>query len=230
MNYYTIENLSVYYDNNCILNNLDLKINEGELIVIVGKSGCGKTTFLKALANFIPYTGKINISKKIGMVFQQYAIFPWMTISENIMFGIGNHKKNDKNRIVNDLLMKIGLTEKQKQYPAKLSSGQIQRVALARSIARNPDILLMDEPFGALDYFTRVKMQQWLLDLWSQYKITIILVTHDIEEAIFLADRIIVLNKNQFTKNIKIPFPRPRLINIKFTNEFNQIKQELFNS
>ncbi|PIT87187.1 MAG: ABC transporter ATP-binding protein [Candidatus Magasanikbacteria bacterium CG10_big_fil_rev_8_21_14_0_10_40_10] len=227
MNHYIVKNLSVHYDKYYVLKNLNLKINKGEFIVIVGESGSGKTTFLKALANLIPYSGKISISKNKGMVFQQYGVFPWLTVRENILFGISDYEQVKKEKIISELLQITRLEDKKNEYPNNLSGGQKQRVAIARSIAPNPELLLMDEPFGSLDSYTRSKMQEWLLYLWSKYKKTIIFVTHDIEEAIFLADRIIILNKSKFRKNIKIPFSRPRLGNIKFTKEFNQIKKDL---
>ena len=227
MNLFTIKNLSVYYDNYCVLNNLSLDIYKGEFIVIVGESGSGKTTILNALANFISYSGKISVPKNQGIVFQQNAVFPWLTVSENILFGISSHKGKEK--ILNGLLEITKLKDKKDEYPSKLSGGQIQRVALARSIAPNPELLLMDEPFGALDSFTRAKLQEWLLFLWSKHKKTVVFVTHDIEEAIFLADRILILDKSIFKKEIKVPFSRPRMPNIKLTPEFNKIKKNIFN-
>jgi len=198
MIYLQTKNLAVFYKNNCILNNLNFSAKQGEFIVIIGKSGCGKTTFLNALANLIPFSGEIKIAHKLGFVFQQYPIFPWLTVSQNIAFGLDDYPKQSKAQIIQKHLKMIGLETKKDNYPAQLSSGQKQRVALARSLAHRPKVLLMDEPYGALDYYTKLKMQKWLLNIWSKHKNTIIFITHDIEEAIFLADRILVLKNKKF--------------------------------
>ena len=223
-----IQNLSVNYGFDCVLNNINLTTDEGEFIVIVGKSGCGKTTFLNALANFIPFIGNVEVPSKKGMIFQQHSIFPWMTVSENILFGIENLER--KEDILEDLLQITNLKKQRSKYPSMLSGGQIQRVALARSIAPSPELLLMDEPFGALDYYTRAKMQEWLLKFWLKYKITIIFVTHDIEEAIFLGDKIFVLDEGKLKEEIKIPFLRPRLPQIRFSAKFNEIRKDILNN
>jgi NitT/TauT family transport system ATP-binding protein len=227
MIYLQTKNLSVFYKNNCILNNLNFSAKQGEFIVIIGKSGSGKTTFLNALANLIPFSGEIKIAHKLGFVFQQYPVFPWLTVSQNIAFGLDNYPKQSKSQIIQKHLKMIGLETKKDSYSAQLSSGQKQRVALARSLAHRPKVLLMDEPYGALDYYTKLKMQKWLLNIWSKHKNTIIFITHDIEEAIFLADRILVLKNKKFQEDIRIPFTRPRLELIKFTPEFNQFKKSI---
>ena len=134
------------------------------------------------------------------MVFQQYAVFPWLTVSENIAFGLDGKDKQQQEKIVKEHLKLAELEDKKDKYPAELSGGQVQRVALARSLAHNPEVLLMDEPYGALDAYTRDKMQQWLLNIWTTHKKTIVFVTHNIEEAMFLADRVLVLNSHSFIK------------------------------
>ena len=166
----------------------------------------------------------------IGMIFQNYAMFPWLTVSENIAFGLSNQPREKRAQIVQEHLKIAGLEDKKNKYPAELSGGQIQRVALARSLAPNPEVLLMDEPYGALDAYTRDKMQQWLLNVWETHKKTIIFVTHSIEEAIFLADRVLVLNHQKFTKQFMVPFLRPRREEIKFIPAFNQLRKDILES
>ncbi len=230
MSIITVNNLLVHYNNYCVLKDVNFEADEGEFIAIVGKSGSGKTTFLYTLANFIQYQGEIKIPKAIGIVFQQYAVFPWLTVAENISFGLGKYSKNKRQEIIEEHLRLIELENKKDKYPAELSGGQVQRVALARSLAYSPKVLLMDEPYGALDAYTRDKMQQWLLNIWATHKKTIIFVTHNIEEAIFLADRILVLSHYSFIKEIKIPFTRPRSKEIKFNAEFNNLRKKISQS
>lgn len=227
MSIITINNLSVCYDNYCALKDINFKADQGEFIAIVGKSGSGKTTFLHALANFIQYQGQIKIPKAIGIVFQQYAVFPWLTVGGNIGFGLEKYSKEKQQKIIDEHLRLIDLQNKRNKYPAQLSGGQVQRVALARSLAHNPEVLLMDEPYGALDTYTRDKMQQWLLKIWQTHQKTIIFVTHNIEEALFLADRVLVLSQGQFVKQVNPPFPRPRHEEIKFSSQFNQFKKTI---
>ena len=226
----SVKNLSVHYDGYCALKGVDFEAGKGEFVAIVGKSGSGKTTFLHALARFVEFSGDISVPKNVGMVFQHYAVFPWFTASENIAFGLENETKEKRAQIVSEHLELAELEDKKDKYPAELSGGQVQRIALARSLAHNPEVLLMDEPYGALDAYTRDKMQQWLLDIWTTHKKTIVFVTHNIEEAIFLADRVLVLNDQKFVGEYKISFSRPRNESIKFSPEFNKLRQQIFES
>ena len=230
MSHISVKNLSVYYDGCCALKDVEFEAGQGEFVAIVGKSGSGKTTFLHALARFIPFSGEISVPKNVGMVFQHYAVFPWFTASENIGFGLGDKTGNKRAQIVREHLKLAEIEDKKDKYPAELSGGQVQRIALARSLAHNPDVLLMDEPYGALDAYTRDKMQQWLLDVWATHKKTVVFVTHNIEEAVFLADRVLVLNHHKFTKEFMVPFARPRREEVKFTPEFSRLRKEIFNS
>ncbi len=225
-----VKNLSVSYDKLSILDGVNLSAQKGEFIAIVGKSGSGKTTLLQAIARLISYSGLISTPKTIGVVFQNYAVFPWLTVSENIMFGLEKHDRKSRDDIVKENIRLAGLDNKKYKYPAELSGGQIQRVALARSLAHNPEVLLMDEPYGALDAYTRDQMQKWLLDVWTKHKKTVIFVTHNIEEAIFLADRVLVLSKGKFVKEFKISFDRPRKDEIKFDSTFNILRKNIFES
>ena len=230
MSHISVKNLSVYYDGCCALKDVEFEAGQGEFVAIVGKSGSGKTTFLHALARFIPFSGEISVPKNVGMVFQHYAVFPWFTASENIGFGLGDKTGNKRAQIVREHLKLAEIEDKKDKYPAELSGGQVQRIALACSLAHNPDVLLMDEPYGALDAYTRDKMQQWLLDVWATHKKTVVFVTHNIEEAVFLADRVLVLNHHKFTKEFMVPFARPRREEVKFTPEFSRLRKEIFNS
>mgnify|MGYP000920223746 CR=1 FL=1 len=224
MNHITLKNLKVEYKDHVAIQGVNLEVKEGEFIAIVGKSGSGKSSLLHACANFVPYSGDISISKNIGMIFQNYAAFPWLTVSQNIAFGL--HGENSS--VITEHLKLAELEDKKDRYPTELSGGQIQRVALARSLAHNPEVLLMDEPYGALDAYTRDRMQKWLLEVWATHKKTIIFVTHNIEEALFLADRVLVLQSTGFVKEFKVPFERPRSEDIKFTEEFNKIRKEIY--
>ncbi|MCH7883455.1 ABC transporter ATP-binding protein [Patescibacteria group bacterium] len=230
MSHIQVKNLSVHYDDCCALNDVNFEAKKGEFVAIVGKSGSGKTTFLHALANFIPFSGQVTIPKTVGVVFQQYAVFPWFTASENIAFGLENYNSEKQQQIIQEHLKLAELEDKKDKYPGELSGGQVQRVALARSLAHNPEVLLMDEPYGALDAYTREKMQQWLLDVWMTCKKTIVFVTHNIEEAMFLADRVLVLSNKRFIKELKVPFARPRQEEVKFTPEFNELRKEILRS
>lgn len=215
------KNLCVYYDNTLILDNLKLAVKPNEFVAIVGQSGCGKTTLLNAIAGFISYKGHIKKPKKIGIVFQNHAVFPWLTIYENIAFSDKAH-----NKILHYIKM-IDLLDKKDRYPFELSGGQRQRVALARTLASRPDLILMDEPYGALDIYNREKMQQWLLKIWAKEKKTILFVTHSIEEAIYLADRVIVMKNKKIIQKIKVNILRPRKSDIKFTKEFVNLKKHI---
>lgn len=226
----SVNNMSVDYNGLPVLKDINFQAEKGEFVAIVGKSGSGKTTFLYALAGLIQFAGQILIPQTIGVVFQQYAVFPWLSVVENIGFGLEQYSISGKEQITRGHLALADLQDKKDKYPAELSGGQIQRVALARSLAHNPEVLLMDEPYGALDAYTRDKMQQWLLDVWSADKKTVIFVTHNIEEAIFLADRVLVLNQGRFIREHAILFPRPRKEIIKYESDFNQIKKSIYDS
>lgn len=222
-----VEGVTVAYDSFNALEDVSFECVNGEFVVIVGKSGTGKSTFLNALADFIPYKGKINMPKNFGYVFQKYALFPWMTVEKNIEFGLGNLSSTKRHKRVNEMLERIEMQYHAKHYPSNLSGGQVQRVALARALAPNPDVMLMDEPYGALDHHTRDKMQDWLLTMWKETKKTILFVTHYIEEAIFLADRIIIVRDKKFIADITVPFSRPRSNDLRFSEHFLDMKHEV---
>ncbi|MEC2077393.1 ABC transporter ATP-binding protein [Metabacillus fastidiosus] len=224
----TIENVSKIYDTSQkrveALNDISLSIHEKEFVCIVGPSGCGKSTILKMIAGIdhatngiIRFEGeKVNgPSVDKGFIFQDYALFPWLTVRKNILFGLemANTPSALKRERLEEYLYLLDLEKAADLYPSQLSGGMKQRVAIARALCLKPKLLLMDEPFAALDPFLRQKLQEELLRIWKAENITFVLVTHDIEEAIYLADRIIVLTSSPGKVNdvISISMPRPRL-------------------
>jgi NitT/TauT family transport system ATP-binding protein len=205
------------------LEGVNLEIRDEEFICLVGPSGCGKTTLLRIIAGLeTPTTGSVTIDghavtgpdPKRGMVFQEYSLFPWRTVIDNIAFGLEMKgvAKEERRQTADRYLEMVGLSRFRDAYPFELSGGMRQRVAIARALANDPDVLLMDEPFGALDAQTRNRMQKELLCLWKQTKKTIVFVTHSVDEAVYLADRIVVLSSRpgSVREVIKIPWARPR--------------------
>jgi NitT/TauT family transport system ATP-binding protein len=219
------------------LDDINLEVSPGEFICLLGPSGCGKSTLLNAIAGFSPPTaGSIVVDGRPvqapgpdrGMVFQEYALFPWMTVEKNIAFGL-EIKKQPKAQIrekVSALLEMLKLKDFRDRYPKDLSGGMRQRVAIARVLALDSPILLMDEPFGALDSLTRRNLQDELLRIWTKFRKSIIFVTHSIEESIYLADRIVVMTYRPGTikKIVSVSMPRPRDPS---SVEFNDLKKEL---
>ncbi|MFZ6732804.1 ABC transporter ATP-binding protein [Undibacterium sp. Ji42W] len=219
------------------LKNIELDIPEGQFVCLLGPSGCGKSTLLNAVAGFsLPTSGTITANNIVvkapgpdrGMVFQEYALFPWMTVEQNIAFGleIKGLAKGEIQQRVAGLLAMLGLSDFKARFPKDLSGGMRQRVAIARVLALDSPIMLMDEPFGALDALTRRNLQDELLRIWSELKKTIIFVTHSIEEAIYLADRIIVMTYRPGTvkKDLIVELPRSRDPS---DAGFNALKREL---
>ena len=219
------------------LKDINLDINKGEFVCLLGPSGCGKSTLLNAMAGFsLPSSGEIHVDgKKIiapgpdrGMVFQEYALFPWMTVAQNITFGLevqGMDKKAISEK-VDQLLETLHLSDFRERFPKDLSGGMRQRVAIARVLAIDSPIMLMDEPFGALDALTRRNLQDELLRIWKAFGKTIVFVTHSIEESIYLADRIVVMTYRPGTikRDERVSIPRPR---DPASAEFNELKREL---
>ncbi|VWB21432.1 ABC transporter ATP-binding protein [Burkholderia lata] len=222
------------------LDDVSFRTYRREFVCVIGPSGCGKSTLIRILAGLDAQTsGEVLLDGKPvrgpgadrGMVFQGYTLFPWLTVKKNVMFGLrmNGSSSSEAEREALQWLDLVGLTRFADVYPHQLSGGMKQRVAIARALANRPRILLMDEPFGALDAQTRAKMQTHLLDIWRNIDVTILFITHDLDEAIFLADRILVLKANPgaVQELIEVPVPRPRDYSQVNTPEFIATKARL---
>lgn len=222
------------------LRGISFNAHRREFLCVVGASGCGKSTLLRILAGLDEQTrGEVLLSGKPvrgpgadrGMVFQGYTLFPWLTVKRNVMFGLemNGHGKSEAEREALQWLDLIGLGKFANAYPNQLSGGMKQRVAIARALANQPRILLMDEPFGALDAQTRARMQAYLIEIWRKIDITIIFITHDLDEAVLLADRILVLKPHpgEVQELIEVPVPRPRPPGLHLAPEFLATKARL---
>ena len=216
---------------------IDATIERGAFVCLIGASGCGKSTLLRVVAGFEePTTGEVLVEGKPvtapgsdrGMVFQDYALFPWMTVRQNIGFGPRQRQlpRKEVEDIADEFVKLVGLERAANRYPSQLSGGMKQRVAIARVLANNANILLMDEPFGALDALTREQLQRELLQIWARTRVTIVFVTHSVEEAALLADRVLVMSAGpgRIESDIKIDLPRPRDVS---SPEFNAVRREL---
>src|SRR5215475_10439049 len=198
-----IAQLSKTYANRVrALDGISLRVAPGEIVAVVGGSGCGKSTLLRLLSGLDnPTQGQVALDgdaiksphPKIGIVFQEPRLLPWLTVAGNVGFGLADRPKSERAERVAHQLDRVGLTDKANVWPRELSGGQAQRVALARALVMRPEVLLLDEPFSALDAFTRLDLQDHLLDLWADTRPTMVVVTHDVEEAIVLADRVVVM-------------------------------------
>ena len=219
---------------------VNLTIQPGEFVSIVGTSGCGKSTILRLIAGLIrPTTGEIRLGGKPivgagpdrGMVFQSYTLFPWMTVGDNIKFGLKLRKlpADQQEEILNKYLKIIKLEKFRDSYPRELSGGMKQRVAIARALANSPEVLLMDEPFSALDPQTKADMQLLMRQIWQEEKPTVIFVTHDIEEAVFLSSKIYVLTQRPGTVKAEVPvlLPYNRDLSLKDTDEFIELRRKV---
>ena len=226
-------------DQNRAVNETNLVVEPGEFVCILGPSGCGKSTLLNSVAGYVtPTTGQVLVdNEKIigpgpdrGMVFQQYSLFPWKTVHQNIAFGpkLAGCSADECSSIANTFLGMIGLTTIANKFPAELSGGMQQRVGIARALANYPRVLLMDEPFGALDAQTRIMMQENLLNIWSEFGTTVLFVTHDVDEAIFLADRILVMSASpgSVISDIRVDLERPRNPDIATSEKFVELKKK----
>jgi ABC-type nitrate/sulfonate/bicarbonate transport system ATPase subunit/ABC-type nitrate/sulfonate/bicarbonate transport system permease component len=226
-----VHGVTVRYGSHTALHDVSFETKPGEFVAIVGRSGSGKTTLLNAIAGFVPTEGQVCRPDRLGVVFQDHATFPWLTASGNIAFALkhlrGPTEVGDVREAAHQYLKHAGLSGLEKRYPAQMSGGQVQRVGIARAFAPGPDLLLMDEPFGALDRHTRDHMQNWLLRIWSTQSTTVVFVTHDIEEAVFLADRVLVLGEGRLQASFDVPFERSRADEIKFSDEFVALRREI---
>ncbi len=236
----TIENLNKSFNVNndevVALQGIDLAIREGEFVAIVGSSGCGKSTLLRIISGLENgYSGEVRIGgKRIGgpgldrgMIFQEHRLIPWLTVEQNVAFGLNGMGNDRRDTVVREHLELVGLAGFAKAFPHQLSGGMSQRVAIARSLVNNPQLLLLDEPFGALDAMTRIQLQQEILRIWEVERTTMVLVTHDIDEAIFLGDQVVIMSSRPGTvkKIIPVHLPRPR---DRSSYDFVQIRKEIY--
>ena len=224
------------------LDTVNLNVEQNEFICVVGPSGCGKTTLLNIIAGLCkPTTGTVKVRGELvtgpgkgkGVVFQQYALYPWLTVEKNVEFGMRMKgvPKAERAEIAKKYIDLVGLSKFAKAYPKELSGGMKQRVAIARAYATAPEVLLMDEPFGALDAQTRAQLQENLLKTWEQERKTCFFITHDVEEAVLLATNIIIMSAGpgHITEIVPVTLPYPRTQQTKLTPEFNELKNQIWN-
>jgi sulfonate transport system ATP-binding protein len=222
------------------LKDILLTINPGEFVCIVGGSGCGKTTLLRIIAGLeTEYEGAVFLGVRQligtgldrGVVFQEHRLLSWLTVHDNVGFGLAGLSPEERSRDIRHYISLVGLDKFEYEYPHQLSGGMSQRVAIARALARRPEVLLLDEPFASLDALTRMRMQQEILRIWEAERTTVVLVTHDIEEAVFLADRVVIMSPQPGTiRNVlQVRLPRPRdRSDQEFVRLRKSIHQELF--
>ncbi|MCO4317859.1 ABC transporter ATP-binding protein [Phyllobacterium sp. 21LDTY02-6] len=222
---------------------LNLDIEDGEFITVVGPSGCGKSTAMNIAAGLTdPSSGQVLVDNvpvkgpgpERGVIFQQYALFPWLTVRQNVEFGlqISKHPKAERRRIADHFIALVGLSDFADSLPKTLSGGMKQRCAIARAYAVNPKILLMDEPFGALDALTRVQLQDQLLATWSKERRTVMFITHDVDEAVYLASRVVVMaaRPGRLHKIVQVDLPYPRTEEMRLSPEFSALRNEVWRS
>lgn len=240
-NYIEVKHLSKYFPQNGkiakILDDINFIVKKGEMVCILGASGCGKSTLLKAIHGLnSEHEGSVVIEgkeitkpeKDRGMVFQEHRLFPWLNVEQNVGYALNNIDKAKRMERVKKYIDLVGLSGFEKSYPKQLSGGMAQRAGIARALVNKPEVLLLDEPFGALDTFTKMSMQKELKRIKMKAQTTMIMVTHDIDEAVFLADRIIVMSANpgRIKKEVLVNLPEPRDRN---SYEFLEIRKEIFN-
>lgn len=218
-----------------VLRDINLEIDPGEFVTIVGHSGCGKSTLLKIICGLVSYEDGIvernghavvGPGPRCGMVFQDHRLLPWLKIKDNVGFGLRNMSKEEKEQKIKEHLELVGLSDFANSYPSQLSGGMSQRAAIARGLAGNPSILLLDEPFGALDALTRIQMQKEILRIQEQQKTTMVMVTHDIDEAIVLGNRIVVMSARpgEIKEIVKVN----KTARKRNSTEFNYIKKKIY--
>ncbi len=225
-----------------VLDDVDIELKANEFICLVGASGCGKSTLLKIIAGLMsPTTGEVRVEGEAvegpgsdrGMVFQSYSLFPWLTVAKNVEFGLklqGFSKAERRERIAYYLDV-VGLSRFANALPKQLSGGMKQRAAIARALANEPEVMLMDEPFGALDAQTKEQLQQFMQEVWERTHMTILMVTHDVEEAIFLSHRVYIMDAHpgRIRENLHIPLPEHRELDIKIMPQFLELKRYITN-
>jgi ABC-type nitrate/sulfonate/bicarbonate transport system ATPase subunit len=207
------------YQDTSVLSGVELEVAAGEIVALVGPSGCGKSTLLRLISGLdSAYTGDIRVGDRVvcgpdpevGLVFQEPRLFPWLSLTDNVAFGLADRHGSAAQAIVRETLATVGLDGWAAALPKQLSGGMAQRAALARALVTEPQLLLLDEPFSALDAFTRMRLQDHLLSAWARYRPTLLLVTHDLDEAVYLADRVVLLSSRPSRVSDVIPVARPR--------------------
>lgn len=238
----SIDNLSVSFSSRgkdmLAIQDVNITIKPGEFVCLLGPSGCGKSTLLNCVAGFVqPSLGSISVDNELitgpgpdrGMVFQQHSLYPWKTVLQNIAFGpeVTGRGQGSPKSTAQTFLRMVGLSKYADYYPHELSGGMQQRVGIARALANYPRLLLMDEPFGALDSQTRLMMQENLLKLWRDLSITVLFVTHDVDEAVFLSDRVLVMGSNpgRIVKDLSVSLSRPRNSDTTVSREFVELRK-----
>ncbi len=228
----------IYPNGTRALERVSMEVHEGEIVALVGGSGCGKSTLLRLAAGLDqPTRGRIQLDGEtitaphplVGMIFQEPRLLPWLTVVQNVGFGIAGRPKVERERLVAETLERVGLKDYAHCWPRELSGGQAQRVAIARALAPRPKVLLLDEPFSALDAFTRASLHEHLIDLWTAFRPTLVLVTHDVEEAAFLADRVLVMQPRpgRIAASIDVQLARPR---DRYGNEVEALKRRILSA
>ncbi|WP_054811366.1 ABC transporter ATP-binding protein [Nocardia arizonensis] len=205
-----LRGLSRGFGDRVVLRGVDVDIARGEFVALLGRSGSGKSTLLRALAELdydVPGSGELEVPGERAVVFQDSRLLPWLRVLDNVTLGLGGADADARGRTA---LAEVGLAGRERAWPKELSGGEQQRVALARSLVREPELLLADEPFGALDALTRIKMHALLQELCAEHKPAVLLVTHDVDEAVVLADRVLVLDEGRITLDQRVDLPRPR--------------------
>lgn len=233
-----VHNIGKKFGERQILSHIDITVPRGEFVAIVGRSGCGKSTLLRLIAGLDqPSSGQISIDREdlvnelsgsssrraTRFLFQESRLLPWKSVLDNVRLGIPDKNRNT----AREALTQVGLADREKEWPGILSGGQKQRVALARALASHPDLLLLDEPLGALDALTRIEMQQLIERLWIEQELTIVLVTHDVSEAVALADRVLLIEEGHIALDVHITLSRPRERDSGFAHFENQILSRL---
>ncbi len=225
-----------------VLKDFDLGIGDNEFVTMVGPSGCGKTTLLKLMAGLEgPSSGEMRVDgedvrgpgPERGVIFQQYALFPWLSVRKNVEFGLKERRvsREERRRTAEHYIDLVGLSEFADALPKELSGGMKQRVAVARAYAVNPSIMLMDEPFGALDALTKVGLQDRLLEAWSQEKKTVFFITHDVDEAVYISTRVLVMSPRpgRIVDEVEVDLPYPRTEKMRTSDEFTELRNRVWN-